>query len=436
MKIEIFKEKIYDLVWINKNNITYFKVERTGKILASEIFEVNLFSQGIFQKQNLESGLSLLIKKHQLKVLGIVLNLPNILYQRVTLPRTPNPYEAILNYIKVSLPLSLEKYTFFYKEDKYKLEPTVSNFHLTFASKEVIDHLMSIINKHNLIPLFIVPSLEAIFQYILAKPLIDFNDEYIVFFLNKEMIITFLIKNLRIEKIIHEEIDLERVDLNLVINRFYNFFKSQLSPEGKILFLSEEKLAPFSEISHQQLFFVQPVTDILIGGSKLIFEKVFSDQEFIDFLPIKSYSAYFFNRLPSIIIFLSIYLFAVFFVISGIFLSINLKLKNNLSDLNGELKTLTAIESQAETEVKQILEIPEKLDLQIIKNFDKINKILNFNNFEKISLENFNKINFFLKVKQQDIERVKFEVSRNFPEVKLIQEEALSPDEVRLNYSF
>ncbi len=435
IKIEFFKEKIYDLIWINRNSIIYFKIEKTGKIIDSEVIEVNLLNQGIFQKENLEKGLSFLAKKQKVSTLGIVLNLPNVLYQKITLPRVANPYEAILNYIKVSFPLPLEKYTFFYKEDKYRLEPTISNFNLTFIPREIIDTLLRIIEKYNLIPLFITPSLSAIFQYLLAHSIIDFNDEYLVFFIDQELMTVFLIKNLRIEKVIVEEINPDQVDLNIVIYRFYNFLKPHITTEGKILFFSAYKLSSFSEISHQQLFFDQSPSEIFIEGSKLIFEKTFLDQEFIDFLPIKPYSAYFLNHLTSIIIFLSAYIFAIFIICSGIFLYFNFKLQNEINKLKEKIKP-ASFQLQAENQINQLLDIAKNFNPQILENFVKIKEVINFSDFEKLDFDNLNKITFSLRVKKENLETIKSQINQTFPEIKLIQEEIVFENEVRLRYSF
>lgn len=436
MKIELAREKVYDLLLIENNSLSYFKFKDRGEVLKNEVIESNLYLHGIFQRENLDRAISLLIKKHKLKVLGIVLNLPNLLYQRITLPRSANPYEAILNYLKVSFPLSLEKYVFFYKEDKYGLSPTLSNFNIFFTPNEIIDNLLRIIEKYNLIPLFIVPSLEVIYHYLLRKSLIDFNEEYIIFCFQPKMMISFLIKNLRMEKVIIEEIDLEKVDLNLIIARFYNFLKTNVGPEAKVLFFSEKTISPLPEISHQQITFnLKPLT-IFLEGSNFIFSKVFADQEIVDFLPIKSYSAYFLNRLPSIIIFLSVYLLSIFFIVSSLFLVFNLKFKKEIKNLSEETLKIRVSESDLENKFFQLSELLKNLNLKTLENFAKIKKIASLNNLEKIDLENFEKLNFSLKVQKTDVEKIKFQMNQLFPEIKLIQEEVISENEVRLIYGF
>ena len=435
MKLEIFKEKVSDVISISQKRLLYFRL-KSGKVIKTDAVEANFFNQGIFQKENLEKALSVLIKKHKLTVLGIILHWPNIIYQRITLPRNPNPYEAILNYLKVSFPLSLERYTFFYKEDKYELSPTISNYNLFFIPKEIIDNLLVIIEKKNLVPLFISPSLEVIYQYFLAKSIIDFSGEYMIFYLDNDLLIVFLVKKLRIEKMLIEEIDFEKTNLNLIMARFYNFLKTNVGSEAKVLIFSEKEINQFSEISHPQIIFVKKPLEIFAEGSKLIFEKVFTDKEFIDFLPIKSYSAYFLNRLPSIIAFLTVYLVAAFFIVSSIFLIFNFSFHNQIKNLNREITTIKSPSTEVLTQFDQLLAIKEKFNPQILENFGKIKKITALSGFEKVDFQDFQKLSFSLKISKKDLEKIRFSVSRLFPEVKLIQEENISDEEVRLNYSF
>jgi hypothetical protein len=91
MKIDIFKEKYFDLLIINCGSVSYFKIGREKtkiKVLKSERIETKIFSQGVFYFNNLEPILQVIFKKHKLTELGIILNLPNIIFQRINLTGT------------------------------------------------------------------------------------------------------------------------------------------------------------------------------------------------------------------------------------------------------------------------------------------------------------------------------------------------------------
>ncbi len=437
MNISFFKKKYFEIVLIENNAISYFrltKIKNTIKVLNAQKIETNIYQQNILQLENLEKSFELFIKKYKLFEVGIVLHLSNILFQKITLPRSGNPQEIIANYLKTTFPLPLENYSLIYKEDRYKLAPTLANFNLILIDKKIIENLLKIIEKHNLIPLFIVPSVEVFYQYLLDKTLIDFNEENLVYFIDQNILVTILIKNLKIEKILIEEVNIQKIDYHSIILRVYNFFKPNLSPETKILFFNAPK-EKFSEIQHQQLFFSQKPIEILIEGSYLIFEKIFSDQEISDFLPIRPYMAYFLNRLPSIVTFLSVYVLLLIFIFSGVYFLFSSRFNQEIKSLNEEIKRTPTKTADVEAQLNQLIEISKLFDFPAIKNFDKIKELLTINNLEEINFNSQEALSFSLKVKKDDWEQTKFQISQKFPQIKLIKEETLE-NEVRLFYSF
>ncbi len=437
MKIDFLREKSYDLIFISPDELAYFSLEKNKvsfKISKAEAISGSLLEQGLLKFENLEKSLSFLIRKHKLKELGIVLHLPNILFQKISLPRGRNPQETISNYLKTSFPLPLEKYTFFYKEDKYKLTPTLSNFNIFFIEKNRIDVLLSIIEKYNILPLFITPSLEVVYQYLLGKSLIDFHEEYLVFFIDRNLLFALLIKNLRIEKVITEEISLNAIDFNLLIFRLYNFLKTSISPNAKVLIFSEKK-QKISEISHQQIFFDLNPKEILIEGSYLIFNRVFSGQDFIDFLPLKPYSVYFFNRLLSMSIFLSVYVFLLTLSFSVIYLGLDFKLRGEIKKLSNFQKIQLTTNLNRE-QIEKFKNLNQKLNLPVLENFDKIKTISQLKELESMNYSPNQALSFSLRVKKEDLEKVKLNFTQNFPNIRLVQEEIVSEDEVKLTYSF
>lgn len=427
------KEKIYDLILLENKSISYFQFKKNKKIKEEKV-EIELFKNGIFQKDSVESILLTFIKKYKFNVLGIIFHLPNILYQKIVLPKSSDPLNAITNYLKVSSPLSLDKYSFFFKENKQHADLKTSVFEVIFVPKEIIESLLKITEKHNLVPLFITPSIEAIYQYLVAKSLIYFGEEYVFFIINEHTLTVILVKNFRIEKVIIDEINRENIDLLSLIGKFYNFLKVNLSSETKIIFFNiKEVTQSLSIINHQQIFLKINPQDVFLEGSKIIFERVFNDRDVIDFSPVKPRSAYFLNKLPSTIIFLAVYLLLIFVIISSIFLVFNFKFNREIEHLNSQLMKIQVGQKDVEKQIFQLLEITKNVDIQKVENFVKIKKILNLDNLQKVTLNSDKSLIFYLKVKKKDIAKEKSKINKNFPDFDLV-EELISKDEVILLY--
>jgi hypothetical protein len=434
MKIDIFNEKYFDLLIINGSNISYFKItqEKTKiKVLKSERVEVKIFSQGVFYFANLEPALQVILKKHKLTELGIILNLPNIIFQRINLTGAIGAKEALLNYLKTNFPLPIEKYSLFYKQEKYKALPTLSTFNVFLISKEIIDSLLAVIEKYSLIPIFISPSVEIFFQYLLNKTILDFNEEYLIFLLEENTLLAFLIRNLRLEKVILEEYDPAKINLNLLISRIYDFLKPELKPTTKIIFFMEKK--DFPEITQQKMFFPSPTINVFLEGGYFAFNSVLAEKQIIDFSPLKNYTAYFLNRLPSIVIFLSAYLLILLFLISSSFLVFQSIFKKESKKLASEIKTITP-EEDVQVQLENLKKITSKINLDIFYKFSYLEKIKNLPGFESLNFSSQRAV-FSLKIENQEAEKIKFQISKNFPHSKLIEENTVE-NKVLLKYSF
>jgi hypothetical protein len=434
MKIDIFKEKYFDLLIINSRSLGYFKItqEKTKiKILKSERVEAKIFSQGVFYFTNLEPALQVILKKHKLTELGIILNLPNIIFQRITLAGTTGVKEALLNYLKTNFPLPIEKYSLFYKQEKYKALPTLSTFNVFLISKEIIDSLLAVIEKYGLIPIFISPSVEIFFQYLLHKTILDFNEEYLIFLLEENTLLAFLIRNLRLEKVILEEYNPAKINLDLLISRIYDFLKPELKSTTKIIFFTEKK--DFPEIVQQKMFFPSPPINVFLEGGYFAFMNVFAEKQIIDFSPLKNYTAYFLNRLPSIIIFLSVYLFILLFLISISFFSFQSIFKKEIKKLSAEIKTISSKED-VQAQLENLKKITSELNQNLFFKFSSLKKIKNLPGFESLNFSSGGFV-FSLRVENKNVEKIKFQISREFPNSKLI-EETVMENKVLLKYSF
>jgi hypothetical protein len=434
MKIDIFKEKYLDLLIINNTSISYFKItqEKTKiKVLKSERVEARIFSQGVFYFTNLEPALQVILKKHKLTELGIILNLPNIIFQRITLAGTTGVKEALLNYLKTNFPLPIEKYSLFYKQEKYKALPTLSTFNVFLISKEIIDSLLAVIEKYGLIPIFISPSVEIFFQYLLHKTVLDFNEEYLIFLLEENTLLAFLIRSLRLEKVILEEYNPEKINFDLLISRIYDFLKPELKPTTKIIFFMEKR--DFPEIVQQKMFFPSPTINVFLEGGYFAFNNVLAEKQIIDFSPLKNYTAYFLNRLPSIIIFLSVYLLALLFLISISFFVFQNIFKKESKSLASEIKTISPKEN-VQAQLENLKKITSELNQDLFSKFSSLEKIKNLPGFESLNFSSQSLV-FSLKVEDKEAEKIKFQISQDFPNSKLIEETTME-NMVLLKYSF
>jgi hypothetical protein len=434
MKFDIFKEKYLDLLIINNKSIDYFKItheKEKVKVVKSARVEAEIYSQGVFHFPNLEPALQILFQKHKLNELGIILNLPNIIYQKITLPRGSSPKDAIIHYLKTNFPLPIEKYALFYKEDKYRTLPTLATFNVFLISKEIIDSILAIIEKYNLIPLFISPSIEISFQYLLNKAVLDFNEEYLIFVLEENTLIACLIRNLRLEKVVLEEYEPQKINIDLLISRVYVFFKQELNPATKIIFFLEKK-EDLPEITHEKMFWPSKPTDVLLEGGYLVFTNVLAEKQIIDFLPLKNYTAYFLNRIPSIVMFLSAYLVLLSLLISASYFVLQNHLQKKIKNISLQVKSLP-LDQNLQTEIETLSGMAKKLNLETFSKFSSIEKIRYFQGLQSINFTHQG-LTFAIKIPKQDIEKIKFQLSKDFPNAKLIEETSLE-NEVILKYS-
>lgn len=432
MKLDLFKEKHFDLVVFNNQSVTYFRIEAQKtkiNILKSEKIEANIYSQGVFHLQNLQPALEILFKKYKLTELGIVLNTPNIIFQKITIPRTTAIREAIISYLKTNSPLPIEKYALFYQEDKYHSFTTMATYKIFLIDKEIINHLLEIVEKYSLMPIFISPMIEIFYHYLLNKTILDFNEEYLVFLEIEKTLIATLIRNFRLEKMISEEVDSQKAPLDLTLDRIYDFLKTEIKSQAKVIFFLEEKLK-FTG-SHQFLFFPSATINTVLEGSYLTFKDVLLEKQIINFMPIKNYKAYFYNRLPSIIALFSIYTLALLSLISLSYFLLQAKFDREIKQLSSQ--TTLKYSNQNEEQLQNLKKFLSLIQPEIFDKFSLILKIKKLSGLESINFEN-QEIIFNLKTDRENLEKTKFEISQNFPSAKLIEETNLQ-NEVKLKYS-
>ncbi len=287
------KEEIIDIILISPDRVIYydFDEKENSFILKNlEVLKTPIYENGLFFKNNLEKALDEIIKKYKIKELGVSLHFPNIFFQKITISRTPDPLNAIKNYLQNYLPLNLEKYKIIYKEDVYKLSGNFANYNVFLFPKELEEELLDFFFKEDVTLYFVSPSFEAILSNLIYEALISFTENYLIFFIDEKIAQVFYLENLKPEKIFFEEVGPE-TNFDLFIERFINYFTSQEKKFETLIFA-------FPEIQIKNYNFIKINPYEFIGkGNIVLLKKIFQDQPFLDFLSLKPQTVYFFNKI-------------------------------------------------------------------------------------------------------------------------------------------
>ncbi len=436
MRLNFLKQKYFDFMLIQNQSLDYLRIAKEKgdiKIVKSAKVEIDLYQEGILKLNNLEPALASIIQKYKIKEVGIILNLPSILFQKVNIMKVADINKAIFNYLKTTFPLPIEDYAWYYKEEGFRPIGTSTTFSIFLVDNNLINRILAITEKYNLIPLFITPISELIYQYLINKVLIEFKEEYLIFVLVESNIVTLMIKNFAIEKMIIEDYNLQKIHFSSVILSIYNFLKRELKETTKILFFLGDQTAELQEIKKPTTFVKIDPQRIITEGCYLALNNIFESKPIVDFLPFKNYYAYFINRLPNITIFLSVYTLFLAFIFSGIFLGLYYKLDQEKADLNQQIQKLTYL-SPNEENLNKLFKISESLKPEIFTKASQIKDIIQRNDFQDLSYQNGNLI-FSLKINKNDLNPVKNEISQKFPKARILEEIDLGT-EINLKFGF
>lgn len=380
--MKIFKEEIIDILLISSDRLIYYDLEEKDneiKLKRLEILKGEIYSNGVFFKENFEKALKELLTKYKLNELGVILHLPNIFFQRITIPRTTDPASAIKNYLQVNLPLPLERYKFIFKEDIYKLSGNLANFDIFFFPREIEEAILEVIFKENLTIYFIAPSVEAILSNLIYEAKITFSENYLVFFIDEKLTHILYLENLKLESLFLEEIS-ENTNFEIFFQRYIGYFQS-LNKKFEILIFSFKETA----LSNLQTILINPYEFIAKGGVVLL-RKIFQDQPFLDFLNLKPKNVYFFTKIRRPILVASIFLIVVSLIailVFGFYYSklsqTEKEIKENLAKhpLRGNLKEI-------QNSLDYLLEIVQKIENKKNENYLKVLFLS-----EKYSLESY-----------------------------------------------
>jgi len=249
--------------------------------------------------------------------------------------------------------------------------------------------------------------------------------------LEENTLLVCLIRNLRLEKVILEEYNPEKINFDLFVSRIYNFLKPELKPTTKIIFFMEKR--GFPEIDRQKIFFPFPAINIFLEGGYFAFTNILAEKQIIDFSPFKNYTAYFLNRLPSIVIFLSAYLLILLFSISISFFVFQNIFKKESKNLASEIKTISSKED-TQIQLENLKKMTLGLSPDIFSKFYSLEKIKNIPGFESLNFYS-QKMIFSLKVEDKEAEKIKLQINQDFPNSKLIEENTME-NKVLLKYNF
>jgi hypothetical protein len=189
----------------------------------------------------------------------------------------------------------------------------------------------------------------------------------------------------------------------------------------------------FPEIVQQKMFFTSPTINVFLEGGYFVFNNILAERQIIDFSPLKNYTAYFLNRLPSITIFISVYLFILLFLTSISFFVFQNIFKKEIKNLASQIKIISPNED-TQTQLENFKKIISELNSDLFFKFSSLEKIKNLPGFESLNFSSQG-INFSLKVENKDAEKIKFQISQDFPNSKLIEENIME-NKVLLKYSF
>jgi hypothetical protein len=436
MKIDLFKQKYFDFILIQNKSVEFFRTAKGQsdlKILKSGKVEAEIFKDGTLKLLNLEPALDSLLKKFKIQEVGVVLNLPNIIFKKISLLKTVKLKDSIFNYLKTNFPLPIENYTFYYEEEGFKPIGSVSRFSLFLVEQNLIERITNNLEKFNATPLFITLAAETLFQYLVNRSFVELNEDYLVFFLLEDNLLTLMIKNFNIEKMILEDYDERKINLESIILKIYNFLKKDLSPTTKILLFLNDKKLDLPEIVHSKTFLGINTKNITLEGSYLAFNYILENKNIVDFFPLKNYYAYFLNRLPSTIIFLTTYLLFLAITFSSLFFVFYPKLQQEKNKLEQTKQKISSFFADEEN-LKLLLQTKEGLNREIFSKLSQVKNIIKMTDFENISYKDGNLI-VFLKTDKQNLEKTKYQITQIFPQAKIIEETILE-NEVNLRYSF
>ena len=424
----ILKEEALDIILITPSGVFYYdleienkslKIKKTNKIVAE------IFKDEKIIKENLEEAIKTLKEKEKIEELGIILHLPSVFFQQVVLPRTGNPESAIRNYFQVNLPLPLEKYHLIFKENIYHLSGNLSNFDVFLFPKEIIEDVFEVINKFEITIYFIAPALESVLNNLIYQTIVGFNENYLVIFIDQEIIQVLFLENLKLEKYFVEKINPQTTNFNILIKRFINYFETQ-NKKFNILIFSE------IDLNLENLKIIKTnVYDFIVQGGLILLKKIFNDQKFLDLFEMKPKSIYFLSRFQRTIIVATVFILSLIFISTSVFLGFYLKLNKELSLLKKETAKIQQASSQNLEEnfnyllnINKILNekslILDRLNEVFQKNlvyYDLEKKeaqfILNKEDFEKIK-ENLPKLGSNLKIKEENIDEKTIKVIINW----------------------
>ncbi len=429
MKIDIFQEKSFSVLVLTPQRIIFSSLRNEKNkyvIEKSEEIITPIFVRDTILRENLEKSLKILIERYKFKEVGFIINLPGIFFQRITIPRTGNPLSSITNYLQATLPFPLEKYEFIYLEDIYHLSGNLANYNLFFFPKEIKEEILDILQSLDLTSFFIVPAFEIILENLIYKALISVNESFLVFYFDESIANIFFIENLRIDKLFIEEIDKEKTNFELFIERFKNYFESQ-GKKFNILILSDFDL----KISNYKYLKIKSI-EFINEGSLLLLKKIFQDQPFFDFLSLKPSRIYFLIKIRKTLSLASIFLISLLLIYLGGFVYLDFRLNSKKVELKKEISQISSGGSELfEENLKYFIELANKISQRKEKR-DEFLKLTKFYNLEYLN-EDTREAIFILN--KDEVEKFKTEISKIGLDIN-INEEIVDKDKVRARLRF
>lgn len=409
-----------DLLVISPQKIVLYHVKGGKKRISLESkFEYSgeFFAKSLLYVANLEKALKELKAKHKdLIEAGIILHLPGLIFQKVSLPISKKLQDTLLNYLRSNLPIPLQKYYTFSKVEKQNLLENTVTVAIFFLPKQLIDSLVNVLEKVNIIPLFAIHSFNALDIFALDYFSIESETDYIFIIHSDKAIMSSWIRNYQHFKVLTDEIETGDLDKLQRLIAYYD----QIVPKANREFFV---LTSLELPEHWQRIYnlkKMPIDlDVFWSIAGKLATLRLSTSDLIDVLPARPTKIFLFNRLVPILRVASLFTF-ILIIFSGIFsFSLSKFVQNKIeaiqTGVQGELN-LQAKEN-AINNLNQLMEAYLKRHQKPI-DFSAIAEIMNLVEVKKVEAD-LNKLKIWVIIKKEDLENFSQKIKQILGQVNL-----------------
>lgn len=408
-----------DLIVISPQRISLYHIkgEWKKKISLESKFEYvgEIFSKNLLYVHNLEQAFKNLKAKHtDLIEAGIILHLPGLIFQRVSLPISRNFRETLLSYLRSKFPIPLQQYYIFSKVES-QLENTVT-VSIFFLPRQLIDSLVKILEKVGIVPLFAIHSFNALDIFALDYFSIESDTDYVFIIHSDKAIMSSWIRNYQHFKILTDEIDKGNLKKLQRLIAYYD----QIVPKAnrEIFVLTDVKLPEHWQKTYN--FKKMPMDlDVFWSTAGKLATLRLNTSDLIDVLPARPTKIFLFNRLVPILMVASLFTF-ILVIFSGIFsFSVTRFIRNKIEAIQTGVRGELNLQAK-ETAIKNLNQLTEAYLKRHQKplDFQTIAEIMNLVEVKKVEAD-LNKLKIWVIIKKEDFENFSQKIKQILGKVNL-----------------